>query len=117
MSLKDADQLTPDIHLSNIIHSLSPSDVKTNRIIVASPSYMKTLTSILAKTSREELQTYFVWKVIQSYASVIEADELKPYSRFRNDLQGKVRSGNKDLTHLTDQNRILTLHLSVGESV
>jgi endothelin-converting enzyme len=89
MSLKDADKLTPGIHLSSIIKSLSPSDVKIDRIIIASPSYMGNLTDILAGTSKEVLQTYFIWKVIQSYASVVEADELKPYSRFRNEIQGK----------------------------
>jgi len=90
MSLKEADQLTPRIHLANIINSLSPSDVKTNRLIVASPSYMKNLTELLSTTPRGTLQTYFVWKAVQAFASEIEADELKPYSRFVNELQGKV---------------------------
>lgn len=90
MSLKDADKLTPEIHLSKIIKGLSPSSVKPHRIIVTSPTYMKKLTELLSNSSREVLQTYFAWKVIQAYASVIEADELKPYSRFRNVLQGKV---------------------------
>lgn len=89
MPLKEADNLAPKIQLSNIINGLSPADVTTDRIIVASPSYMKNLTNILSKTPNEVLQTYFIWKIIQSYASVIEADELKPYSQFRNELQGK----------------------------
>ena len=92
MSIKDADSLTPQIHLSMIINNLAPADVKTDRLIVASPDYMKNLTTILTSTSREVLQTYFVWKVIQSFASVIEADEIKPYARFTNELQGKVYS-------------------------
>jgi len=91
MTLNDADKLTPQIHLSTIINSLAPSDVSMDRIIVASPSYMTNLTTILSETSKEVLQTYFIWKVVQSYASVIEADELKPYERFTNELQGKVR--------------------------
>ena len=90
MSLKEADKLTPQIHLSSIINNLAPSDVKTNRLIVMSPSYMTNLSSILSSTSKEVLQTYFILKVVQGYASVIEADELKPYSRFSNELQGKV---------------------------
>ncbi|TVY92492.1 Endothelin-converting enzyme, partial [Lachnellula willkommii] len=89
MSLEDADKLTPQIHLSNIINSLSPSDVKTGRLIVMSPSYMRNLTDILSSTPKDVLQTYLLWKTIQKYSSVIEADELKPYSRFINKLQGK----------------------------
>jgi endothelin-converting enzyme len=90
MPLKDADRLSPQIRLSHIIKNLAPSQVKTDRLIVMSPSYMKSLSSILSSTSKDVLQTYFVWKVIQAYSSVIEADELKPYSRFSNELQGKV---------------------------
>lgn len=92
MSLKDADKLTPPIRLKDIIGSLQPSDVNTERIIVSSPSYMTNLTSVLSETSKEVLQGYFIWKIIQSFASVVEADELKAYSRFQNELQGKVRA-------------------------
>ena len=92
MSLKDADSLTPQIHLASIIKSLAPSDFKTNRLIVMSPDYMRNLSSILSSTSKEVLQTYFMWKVVQAYSSAIEADELKPYSKFTNELQGKVMS-------------------------
>jgi endothelin-converting enzyme len=89
MSLKDAEGLTPQIHLSTIINSLTPPDVKTHRLIVLSPSYMKTLSTIITETPRNVLQSYFLWKVVQGYYSVLEADELKPYSRFSNELQGK----------------------------
>jgi len=90
MSLEDADKLTPQINLSSIINSLAPSDVKTKRLIVMSPNYMTNVTSILSDTPKDVLQTYLLWKLVQAYASVIEADEIKPYSRFTNKLQGKV---------------------------
>lgn len=106
MSLKDADELTPQIHLASIISALSPSDVKTNRIIVASPDYMQNLTGILSGATREVVQTYFIWKFVQSYASVIEADELRPYSRFRNELQGKVENKMVVSLRYTDSLRI-----------
>jgi endothelin-converting enzyme len=100
MPRKDADSLAPQIQLSTIINGLDPSDVKTNRLIVFSPQYLKTLSSVLDKTSREVLQIYFIWKVIQAYYSVLEADELKPYSRFINELQGKVCLSSPNV-HLT----------------
>ncbi|KAH8670454.1 hypothetical protein BGZ60DRAFT_430891 [Tricladium varicosporioides] len=89
MSLKEADALTPQIHLTSIISSLSPADVKTERLIVSSPNYMTNLTTIISETPKDVLQTYFIWKAIQAFASEIEADELKAYGRFRNELQGK----------------------------
>lgn len=95
MSLKDADLLTPQIKLAKIINSLGPADVKTTRIIVGSPKYMKTLEKLLSSTSKEVLQTYFSWKVVQSYASFVQADAIKPYSRFRNELSGKVRDNHE----------------------
>ena len=91
MSLKEANKLAPSIHLEKIIKSLAPSDVTIDRIIVASPDYLKNLTDILSSTSKDVIQTYLIWKVIQAHASEIEADELKPYTRFVNELQGKVR--------------------------
>jgi endothelin-converting enzyme len=92
MPLKEANGLTPQIHLADIVKSLEPSDVLTDRLIVSSPSYMTNLSDTLSNTSREVMQTYLNWKVIQSFASEIEADELKAYSRFINVLQGKVNS-------------------------
>ncbi|KAK0107823.1 hypothetical protein ONS96_003612 [Cadophora gregata f. sp. sojae] len=96
MSLKEADALTPQIYLSDIISELEPSDVKTSRIIVASPDYMKNLTKIISSTSKEVLQTFFCWKVIQAFASVTETDALVPYTRFINELQGKDPDSTQD---------------------
>lgn len=90
MSLTDADDLTPQIQLPKIIDSLAPSDYKTTRLIVMSPHYMEGLASILNNTSKEVLQTYFRWKAVQAFSSDIEADAIKPYRRFANELQGKV---------------------------
>jgi endothelin-converting enzyme len=90
MSLAEADSLTPQIRLSKIIDGLAPADFKTTRLIVMSPPYMEDLASILNSTSKEVLQTYFLWKAIQAFSSDIEADAIKPYRRFTNELQGKV---------------------------
>ncbi|KAI9648724.1 hypothetical protein NHQ30_003364 [Ciborinia camelliae] len=89
MSLEEADKLTPQIHLSKIIHSLIPADVQVERLIMASPDYMHALSDILNTTPQETLQTYLIWKVIQTFYPKIEADELKPYRQFINKLQGK----------------------------
>ncbi|KAG9234476.1 peptidase family M13 [Amylocarpus encephaloides] len=89
MTLKEADGLAPQIHLAELIGKLEPTKVQTKGLIVSSPSYMSNLTSILSASSRGTLQTYFTWKAIQAYASYVEADEIKPYTRFANDLQGK----------------------------
>jgi endothelin-converting enzyme len=90
MSLTDADSLTPQIHLSKVVNSLAPSGYKPSRLIVMTPQYMEDLASILNNTSKEVLQTYFLWKAIQAFSSDVEADAIKSYRRFANELQGKV---------------------------
>jgi endothelin-converting enzyme len=117
MSLKDADKLTPQIHLVSIIDNLAPSDVKTDRLIVMSPSYMKNLSDILSSTPKEVLQTYLIWKVVQAYSSVVEADELKPYSQFSNELQGKVRFVFPSPFSTLTTHRTLIRHRNAGEPV
>ncbi len=91
MSLAEADKLAPAIQLESIIESLAPADFETEKVIVVSPQYMKDLVGTLNETPKEVIQMYFVWKTIQEFASYIEADAVKPYKRFRNELQGKVR--------------------------
>lgn len=90
MSLKDAGALVPAVHLAKVIKAFAPTDSKPERIIVASPAYMKNLSDILSATSKEVIQTHFLWKTVQVYAPYLEADEIKPYKQFINDLQGKV---------------------------
>jgi endothelin-converting enzyme len=90
MSLTAADGLTPQIHLPKIINNLAPAGFKTSRLIVMSPRYMEGLASIFNSTSKEVLQTYFLWKAVQAFSSDIEDDAIKPYRRFVNELQGKV---------------------------
>lgn len=88
MSLKDASSLTPDIQLATVIERLAPSDVKVDKVIVMSPDYMRNLTQIISSTPQKVLLTYVLWNVIRSYSSVIEADEIKPWSSFMSELSG-----------------------------
>ncbi|KIW95732.1 uncharacterized protein Z519_04317 [Cladophialophora bantiana CBS 173.52] len=89
MSLADADTLTPQLKLSQILDSLVPKDYNLDRVIVMAPQYMKDLSKLLTDTPKETLHSYFIWKAIQSYASFIEADAVEPLKRFSNELAGK----------------------------
>jgi len=94
MSLKDASALTPKIDLAKIISGLS-SDFKVDRLIVASPKYMKELQAIIEKVEKHNdgalLQSYFIWKAVQSLYSYIDSPVVQPYKGFVNELAGKVR--------------------------
>ncbi|KAK4446546.1 putative metalloendopeptidase [Podospora aff. communis PSN243] len=89
MSLKEASDLTPKIGLANIVSSLSPSDFKVDRVIVAAPKYLKELEGIIEKFDPAVLQSYFIWKAVQSLHSYIESPVVQPYKGFVNELAGK----------------------------
>lgn len=88
-SIEKTESLLPQILISDIIKDLAPSDYETNRIIVGSPSYMKSLSKILADTSRETIQFFFKWKIIQAYSEHVESAEIEPLREFNNVIAGK----------------------------
>jgi len=91
MKLDKAAAIAPEIELRALIEGLAHSDSNVERVIVMAPDYLKQLSSILAATDRKVIQSYFLWKAVQSLSSYVEADAVKPYKRFRNVLAGKVR--------------------------
>ncbi|EYE94245.1 M13 family metallopeptidase [Aspergillus ruber CBS 135680] len=88
-TINETETLLPEISLSDIISVLAPSDYKNDRLIVGSPSYMESLSSILSESSRETVQLFFKWKIIQSFADSIEDPKVRPLREFNNKLDGK----------------------------
>lgn len=76
---------------------------------------MKELANILSITPKQVLQTYFLWKATQAFASDIEADAVKPYMRFSNELQGKVSIFSSFDYYLLTVSRTLTRPQNDGE--
>ncbi|KAI9166288.1 endothelin-converting enzyme [Paramyrothecium foliicola] len=89
MNIDEAAALAPEAGLDQLVKSLAPSDTDVKRVIVTSPSYLKALSGIISDADEDVIRAYFTWKVIQSFSASVEADELKPYKRFRNQLAGK----------------------------
>ena len=89
LDLDETTALIPQLSIQYLMSTLAPSGFEPDRLIVGSPSYLKTVSKVLDDTSAETLQAYFVWKTVQTYADRIEDDALKPLMRFNNELQGK----------------------------
>ncbi|BDD57101.1 hypothetical protein MAP00_002495 [Monascus purpureus] len=89
LTIKETQKLVPQISFADIISSLAPSGYEDDRVIVGSPSYMKSLSNILSETSRETIQLFFKWKAIQRYAYAIEDPKVEPIQKFLNRLAGK----------------------------
>ncbi|KAF1851270.1 zincin [Cucurbitaria berberidis CBS 394.84] len=89
MLIDEATAIAPEIELKALIADQAPTYSKVERVIVGSPKYLKELSIILAATDKEVLQSYFLWKAVQSFTSYIDTDAVKPYRRFVNVLAGK----------------------------
>lgn len=87
-TVDEAEAYNPAISVKSIIDHFT-NGYKPSKIIVASPDYLRSLADILANETREVLRAYLVWKVVQSYGSVVEDDAVEPLRRFNNKLQGK----------------------------
>jgi endothelin-converting enzyme len=92
MLIDEANAIAPEIELKALLDGLAPANSKIERVIVMAPKYLKELSVILAATDKEVVQSYFVWKAVQSMSSYVDAEAVKPYKRFRNVLAGKVRT-------------------------
>lgn len=89
MSLDAADAMAPQVGASHIVNGLRPAKIDVERVINMSPEYFQSLSKILSETGTDVLSMYFLWKTVQSFSAAVEADELKPYKRFLNELSGK----------------------------
>lgn len=120
MLIDEAAAIAPEIELKAFLAGQAPKDSKIERVIVMTPKYFKDLSVILAATPADVLQSYFMWKAVQSFSSYVDADAVKPYRRFVNVLSGKVRShfqSTASTTLLTDMSRIPILPPSDGADV
>lgn len=90
MSIDAATAITPEIELKALVEGQAPKNSKVERVIVMTPNYMEQLSVIIAGTPRDVMQSYFLWKAVQSFSSYVDADAIKPYRRFVNVLAGKV---------------------------
>ena len=89
LTIEETRSLLPQVSLQHLITVLAPNAPRPSKLIVGSPSYLKTLASVLRETRAETLQAYFVWKTVQAYVYKIEDDSVKPLKGFNNELQGK----------------------------
>ncbi|KAH7025254.1 endothelin-converting enzyme [Microdochium trichocladiopsis] len=82
-------ELGPALRLDKTVRALAPKDYKDSSMLLAFPEFLTKTSNLIADTPKRVLQSYFIWKVIYSYASAIEAPEVKPISRFNNVLSGR----------------------------
>lgn len=94
-TLDEAESYNPAISVKSIVNHFTDG-YKPSKIIVASPEYLKSLSHILASQSRDVIQAYLAWKIVQSYGSAVEDDAVEPLRKFNNKLQGKDASAKSE---------------------
>ena len=87
-SLQETQALLPELSFQRIISSKKP-DRLPDKLIVGSPAYLKAVSAVLRRSTKQTVQLYLFWKVVQAYGSEVESDAIKPLKRFDNVLRGK----------------------------
>ena len=87
-SLQETQALLPELSFERIISSKKP-DRLPDKLIIGSPEYLKAVSAILQRSTKQTVQLYLFWKLVQAYGSDVESDALKPLKRFNNVLRGK----------------------------
>lgn len=96
LSTKETQSLLPEVSFSGIFSKFAPSDFKAGRLIVVSPSYIKSLSAILDETPRETVQMFLKWKIIQKYVAMVEDPKVEALRKLNNKLSGKDPDANEE---------------------
>ncbi len=90
MSLADTAKLAPVLGIDYVVKNLAPSTYSHDRMITSFPSAIQNISSIVLATSKETLQTYFMWKAINELVPTVRAPEIEPLRILGNTLSGRV---------------------------
>jgi endothelin-converting enzyme len=58
-------------------------------MLLAFPEFLSNVSQILTENTKETIQAYFIWRVIASHYSHVQASEVEPIRRFFNVLGGR----------------------------
>ncbi|KAJ5951245.1 uncharacterized protein N7479_009658 [Penicillium vulpinum] len=101
---QETQSLLPQVNITQMIVTLAPQDQgRPSQLIVESPPYMTSLSSLLSRTPRETLQLFFKWQLIRQYSDTIEDTKIIPWWRFMGQLEGKTSQSATERWHMCIQ--------------
>ena len=89
MTISKVKKALPQLPLGEVISELAPKGAMPDDIIVASPDYLRAVSTLLDTTSEAVVQAFLIWKTVQNCAYRVEDDALKPLKRFNNRIRGQ----------------------------
>jgi len=100
ISLNETAKLAPPFGLDYIITKMSPPSYSPDRTLTAFPDVITNISKVVMSTSKETLQTYFMWGIVDYFASTVRAAEIEPYRIWSNTLSGRVGAPARDRERL-----------------
>jgi endothelin-converting enzyme len=92
MSLSDASKLAPVIGVDSIIKGLSPAGYSNDRVMASFLPNIQAISKALLSTSKETIQTYLMWRVIDQFSDNVYMPESATLRKLRRRIDGKVVS-------------------------
>ncbi|ORY64027.1 peptidase family M13 [Pseudomassariella vexata] len=88
IKVSEARTIAPAIGLDSVIEGLVPSDYNVDSMLLAFPEFLANVSQILTETDKATVQSYLIWKTIDTYADAVQGPEVAPISRFYNVMNG-----------------------------
>ncbi|KAK1450201.1 peptidase family M13 [Colletotrichum melonis] len=90
--LEEVTSVAPELGHDFVINNLIPADYTPDQLVF-SPAYFGNLSQLLANTSIETVQGFFIWKTVSTFSNFVETDVTERL----NDLKSKLRATDPEL--------------------
>ncbi|KAK1623595.1 peptidase family M13 [Colletotrichum phormii] len=90
--LEEVTSVAPELGHDFVINNLIPADYTPDQLVF-SPAYFGNLSQLLANTSVETVQGFFIWKTVTTFSNFVETDVTERL----NDLKSKLRATDPEL--------------------
>ncbi|WQF79069.1 Putative peptidase M13, metallopeptidase, catalytic domain superfamily, peptidase M13, domain 2 [Colletotrichum destructivum] len=87
-TLDEVISVAPELGHDFIIKNLSPPDY-VPEVLNFAPGYFGNLSALLANTTADTLQGYFVWRAATAFSSIVEADVTEKLNDLKSTFQGE----------------------------
>ena len=96
MKPNDTDTIIPLVGFHEVVKALAPASYTPDRVMISFPEILKNITREIENTSKETIQTWFVWTMILSRYGDLRSEDVDPIRIFMNQLEGRVCSSLQD---------------------
>ncbi|KAI0395968.1 peptidase family M13 [Xylariaceae sp. FL0594] len=89
VKVSEASTIGPVFGLDQVLAGLVPKNYTLDMMQLAFPEFLGNVSQIVSGTSKSTIQSFFIWNLLVSYSSYVEAAEVEPIRRFKAILAGQ----------------------------